>query len=371
MQIQKSVFISYRRTNMPIAQTVRLSLKPQGFDVFFDYDSLDSGDFSQTIINQVGARAHFVLILTPSALERCADPNDWVRKEIEEAIRLQRNIVPLFFEGFDFAKEQHVLKGDYLPLLPNYNGLNIYWDYLDEGMARLRDRFLSKSVELVLHPVAQEETERIEYVQTTTDDKPAPTEKQLKAQEYFEKGIIDHRHSKYKDAIEDFTLAVLLDETFSEAYFRRGSSYWNNGNKERALLDWEKAVHVDPDHHKINIMRAYIWVEKSELEKALHEAEKGVTTNPELDEAYFARAWVKNVLKDYEYAIADYTQAIELNPDYTIAYYNRGESYYHQNNYDAAIADWQKTLELDPINMTARTNLEIACIKKAEQESND
>lgn len=360
MQIQKSVFISYRRTNMPIAQTVRLSLKPQGFDVFFDYDSLDSGDFSQTIINQVGARAHFVLILTPSALERCADPNDWVRKEIEEAIRLQRNIVPLFFEGFDFAKEQHVLKGDYLPLLPNYNGLNIHWDYLDEGMVRLRERFLNKPLELVLHPASFQETERVESAQKITDEKPTPTEKQLKAQEYFEKGMAKARISDYDGAIDAYTQAILLDENFAEAYFYRGDGRWNKGDKEQALNDYEKAAEVDPLHPKINIMQAYIWLEKGELEKALQEAEKGILANPELYEAYFARGLVYHELLDYHKAVEDYSQAIFLNPEYAMAYNNRGIAYYDLRKYRQAIDDYHKMIAVNPNYHNAYNNRGIA-----------
>src|SRR5262245_21151915 len=46
------------------------------------------------------ARILFVL-LTPSALERCSDPSDWLRREIETALDNKRNIVPLILEGFD------------------------------------------------------------------------------------------------------------------------------------------------------------------------------------------------------------------------------------------------------------------------------
>ncbi|MBN1563236.1 MAG: toll/interleukin-1 receptor domain-containing protein, partial [Anaerolineae bacterium] len=71
MRVEKTVFISYRRTNMYHAQAVYLALKNAGFDAFIDYQSIDSGAFDQVILNQIAARAHFVVILTPSALERC------------------------------------------------------------------------------------------------------------------------------------------------------------------------------------------------------------------------------------------------------------------------------------------------------------
>ena len=67
MQVQKTVFISYRRTNIYMARAVYANLRANGYDAFLDYQSLESGDFSQSLLNQIAARAHFVVILTPSA----------------------------------------------------------------------------------------------------------------------------------------------------------------------------------------------------------------------------------------------------------------------------------------------------------------
>src|SRR5688572_2421894 len=100
--VEKSVFISYRRTNMPWALAIYQSLTSNGYDVFFDYESIASGDFEQIILGNIRARAHFLVVLTPTAVERCDEPNDWLRREIETALDEKRNIVSIFLEGFDF-----------------------------------------------------------------------------------------------------------------------------------------------------------------------------------------------------------------------------------------------------------------------------
>lgn len=100
---EKSVFMSYRRSNIPWALAIFQNLTHHGYDVFFDYNGIASGDFEQVILGNITARAHFLVLLTPSALERCDDPNDWLRREIETALASQRNIVPLMLEGFDFG----------------------------------------------------------------------------------------------------------------------------------------------------------------------------------------------------------------------------------------------------------------------------
>src|SRR5262245_8402594 len=98
--IEKTIFISYRRKDTYAALAVYQYLTGQGYDVFLDYTSIPSGDFEQIIVSNIKARAHFILVLTPTALDRCSEPDDWLRREIETAIDEKRNIIPLFFDSF-------------------------------------------------------------------------------------------------------------------------------------------------------------------------------------------------------------------------------------------------------------------------------
>ena len=104
--IEKTVFISYRRTNVPWALAIFQNLSQHGYDVFFDFNGIASGDFESVILGNINARAHFLVLLTPSALERCGDAEDWLRREIETALDGDRNIVPLMLEGFAFSTPQ-------------------------------------------------------------------------------------------------------------------------------------------------------------------------------------------------------------------------------------------------------------------------
>ena len=125
-RIEKTVFISYRRTNLPWALFIYQNLTMHGYDVFFDYQSIDSGNFEKVILENIKARAHFLVILTPSALERCKKPDDWLRREIETAMDEKRNIVPLMMEGFDFGSPlvKEALTGK-LAVLSGINALSV------------------------------------------------------------------------------------------------------------------------------------------------------------------------------------------------------------------------------------------------------
>jgi formylglycine-generating enzyme required for sulfatase activity len=151
-RIEKTVFISYRRADEPWALAVFGDLTQHGYDVFVDYDGIASGNFETAILENIKARAHFLVLLTPTALERCSDPEDWMRREIEAALDSQRNIVPLMLEGFTFGAPATAdrLTGK-LAALKAYNGLEIPKGYFPQAMERLRNRFLKVPVDATLH----------------------------------------------------------------------------------------------------------------------------------------------------------------------------------------------------------------------------
>src|SRR5215467_4157840 len=154
-RIEKTVFISYRRAAEPWELAIFQDLTQHGYDVFIDYDGIASGNFEAVILENIRARAHFLVLLTPTALERCGDPKDWMRREIEAALDSQRNIVPLMLAGFDFGKPPVAgqLTGK-LAALKEYNGLEIPKGYFSPAMERLRNKFLSVSLDTVLHPAS-------------------------------------------------------------------------------------------------------------------------------------------------------------------------------------------------------------------------
>lgn len=162
--IEKTVFISYRRIDVYTALAVYQELHSEGYDVFFDYRSIHSGNFEQIIVKNIKARAHFILILTPNSLDRCKDPKDWLRREIELAIDEKRNIVPLFFQGFKFETVVDKLPGK-LRELSKFNGLEVYPGYFKEALDRLCNGYLDTPVEAVVHPVLPEEEEDIQEKQ--------------------------------------------------------------------------------------------------------------------------------------------------------------------------------------------------------------
>ena len=96
------VFISYRRqnpdgiSNISLARTFLLKFESLGYKVFFDYSECTDDYFVDKILPAIRTCRFFLLIMTPGSLERCKmDEGDWVRREIEEALKYHRKIIPV------------------------------------------------------------------------------------------------------------------------------------------------------------------------------------------------------------------------------------------------------------------------------------
>ena len=100
------IFISYRRENgEDTAKHLRDILVAKGYSVFFDTDSLQSGDFNRALLDVIENCKDFIIILSPNALDRCVNEKDWVRQELACALRNGKNIIPVFHRNFHFPEE--------------------------------------------------------------------------------------------------------------------------------------------------------------------------------------------------------------------------------------------------------------------------
>ena len=274
-RIEKTVFICYRRTNASWALALFQHLTQHGYDVFFDYHSIASGDFEQVILQNIKARAHFIVVLTPSALERIEEPGDWMRREIETALETRRNIVPLMLEGFNFGSPSiaRYLTGS-LAALKSYNGLNVPVEYFDAAMARLRERYLSVALDAVLHPVSAATAQAVRRQQAAASAAPSVAAKELTAQEWFELGYKHGDARKYDEAIHAYSEALRLEPDDADAYYNRGNARWAKGDLDGAMRDYDEALRLEPDDASAYHNRGVARSAKGDLDGAIKDYQK-------------------------------------------------------------------------------------------------
>ena len=135
------VFISYRRNGgQDTAKMIRDALTEKGYKVFFDVESLRSGDFNTELYSVIEGCQDFILICNEGGLDRCQNDDDWVRLEIECAVRNNKNIVPVLLRNFAFPES-----------LPNAidpirykSGIEANTAFFDAFIAKLKEFCISK-----------------------------------------------------------------------------------------------------------------------------------------------------------------------------------------------------------------------------------
>ena len=90
------IFISYRRvTGANDARLLEQALKARRFKVFFDYNSIRDGHFDERIYTAIEEAPVFILVLSAGALDTCVQEDDWVRIELEHALKHGKKIIPV------------------------------------------------------------------------------------------------------------------------------------------------------------------------------------------------------------------------------------------------------------------------------------
>ena len=313
------IFISYRREGgEALARLIYDRLSKKNYRVFLDVESLRSGMFNIALYKKIEECEDFLIVLPENALDRCVDPEDWVRLEIEHALKLNKNIIPIMMRNFKFPKEMPPT----IEKLRSYQGLGASMELFDGTMEKMIKMLISKPDSALFGTVKKYligfiVVLAIGYTSFAQVDKntPEPTEtKKQTAIQMVDKAweFIDRR--KHKDAIKLCNEAIELYPNYANAYYNRGLAYSGLSEHEQAISDYTKAIELDSKNANAYNMRGF---------------------------AYYA-------LKQYEQAIQDYSTAIKLYPDYAGAHKNRGKAYYHLEQYEQAIQDYSTAIELYP-----------------------
>lgn len=129
------IFISYRRDGgESLAALLHDRLERIGFTVFYDVESLRSGNFNEALLGFIEKCQDVLLVLPPGGLDRCiTDEKDWVRREIVHALKCHKNIIPVMMRNFSFPDN---LPDDMKPI-EKQNGVSATMEYFDAVIEKI------------------------------------------------------------------------------------------------------------------------------------------------------------------------------------------------------------------------------------------
>jgi len=155
---------------------------------------------------------------------------------------------------------------------------------------------------------------------------------------------------KFVEACEQCSVAIAIDELYTNAYALRSASRFELGQFRTAIEDAAKAVLLDPHDSSL---RAHFC--RLGLDMGIPNATKGMddAARAALADWYVRRGRARYWNDDFDKAVADFSQAIRLNPKHSDAYNKRGIAWQEKGECDKAIADYDRAIRLDPENATA------------------
>lgn len=198
------------------------------------------------------------------------------------------------------------------------------------------------------------------------------------------------------EAIDHFTNALKLDNTFVPAHCNRARSWIERGEIDRAAEDCRRLTELDPDYgpgretialvdalarlqaakggslldlaHEHGVLELLRRFDRPRLpgellDAIVNPAISVVAEEPSLKRPRTPAEWNhEGVLAgrrgEYEAAAAAFTNAIEADPLFANAWFNRGKTFKLWNRTREAIRDFQEAVRLDPSNDDAHLLLE-------------
>jgi tetratricopeptide (TPR) repeat protein len=347
-RIEKTVFISYRRSNFYTALAVYQHLKPRGYDTSLDLKNTSEKHYRKNIFDNIRARTHFLVILSPSSLEEKGE--NWLRRTIEIAIEEKRHIVPLFLEGFEHNSQsiRKSLTGK-LSLLKRLNGVKLSTDNFSEKIEKLCDQHLNLEKDnILLHPLSDSAKKRITQQEKIFSKMRLVKKKELLAEKLFEEGYSFAMNKKFAEAIPSFSKALHIQPKFSAAYYKRGLAREKEGDLEGALADFDQTLRFQPNFPQAHMARGIAFSRQGDFKKAIKDFSQALQMQSDLAEAYYHRGNARGARGDIPGAIRDYDEALRIKPGYAAAYNHRGIEYYNQGNFKEAISNFNQALRIEP-----------------------
>lgn len=143
------VFISYRRHGgAEKAELTKGELIKRGFRetrIFLDTRSIHSGDYLQTILEAISNSRNIVVVITKDCFKDLPADSTWAR-EIEYALELHKNVVPVYFDGITELKAQDI--PSCIQRLAFENAVQYVHQYADASFDRLASRLSKEPITL-------------------------------------------------------------------------------------------------------------------------------------------------------------------------------------------------------------------------------
>jgi tetratricopeptide (TPR) repeat protein len=162
------------------------------------------------------------------------------------------------------------------------------------------------------------------------------------------RGVLRERGGDLEAALEDYYVAVRLENTRPEPFFRLGNVQHDLGRPRAAIIAYTQSLETDPRYLDALTNRALVRNQLGNHQGAIRDAEAAMKFDPKSYNAYTHRGNARRALGDYEGAIADHNKARAINPRNPAALANLANTYRSQGDLAKALELYTEMTRLLP-----------------------
>ena len=342
---QMRIFVSHSHNNNPFCEKLVRALRRAGADVWYDDESLQTGQLGPIIERELRERPVFVVVLSPAALA-----SRWVEDETRWAYnRLRRDptriILPVLAEA-----------------LPDADDI---WLFLQDFK-----RIEAPGPACQPHPQAV--TRTLHALQLTLPgETPLPTAAQPaeSADDLLTRGKALQAQGKHAEALPLFQRATQLDRRSFSAWFNVGYTLSELERYDEALAAYDRALTLDPNEALAWINKGLALNKLERYEEALVALDRALALDPNEALAWYNKGTALNGLKRYAEALAAFERGFD--PNDARDWGNKGNALRGLTRYEEALAAYDRALALGKTalrwNNKAATLRALGRTREAEQ----
>ena len=155
------------------------------------------------------------------------------------------------------------------------------------------------------------------------------------AAEHYQVGLKLSDEGKLDDAIDEFTTAIRMNPSDSQAYLSRGKAFVAKGLPNLGVDDFTASLHITPDVHEAVLARAQALLTAERPTEAVEDGRLAVRLDPNSAKSYdtLGLAYTRAKRHEYELAVTCFQEATRLDPKLA----SRSKTQIAQAYYDLAM----------------------------------
>ena len=161
------------------------------------------------------------------------------------------------------------------------------------------------------------------------------------------------------EAIEQYRIALSLDENSAAGHANLGLALMKKGLTKEAIKEYQRAVEIDPGDVNVRLELGRAYAKSGSTDKAIEHYRIILKNNPDSVETNTALGAALAAKGSFNDAVAYYEKALSIDPGYAEALYNLGAAYANLGYLDKTVGYFEAAIRSRPDNAFYRNMLGI------------